>query len=162
MVYSLGCLGRSVAPEDADECRRFNGLKNQGNTCHLNVILQALYMTPELRQGMLEASSSEDLAPLPRSLATLFNRLSSGERVCSTAPITKTLRGHGMNRQQDCHDTYAARQHLAHSLEPRPPEKLALGWRSTAAPRLLQRLTTSAARMAMAGTYCFATGWRQT
>ena len=103
------CLGRSVAPDEADGQRRFNGLKNQGNTCHLNVILQALYMTPEVREGVLEASfglDPKELPPLPRSLAALFNRLSTGRRACSTAPVTKTLRGHGMNRQQDTHDTY--------------------------------------------------------
>ncbi|KAL1519014.1 hypothetical protein AB1Y20_003283 [Prymnesium parvum] len=105
----VGCLGRSVAPDELGDYRRFVGLKNQGNTCHLNVILQALFMTPELREGLLEVCSTVDpksVAPLPRSLAALFHRLATGSRPCSTGPITKSLRGYGMNRQQDCHDTY--------------------------------------------------------
>ena len=104
----VSCLGRSVAPED-DEDRRFVGLRNQGNTCHLNVVLQAMYMIPELRQGLAECSATVDpkeLAPLPRALAGLFERLSAGGRAVSTKPFTSTLRGHAMNRQQDCHDTY--------------------------------------------------------
>lgn len=103
------CVRRSVAPDDEVCERRFVGLKNQGATCHLNVILQALYMIPELRQGLSECSATvgqKDLAPLPRALASLFARLAAGGRAVSTKSITSTLRGHGMNRQQDCHDTY--------------------------------------------------------
>ncbi len=33
---------------------RFAGLENQGATCYLNSLIQALYMTPELRHGLFK------------------------------------------------------------------------------------------------------------
>lgn len=38
-------------PDSRAECG-FVGLENQGATCYLNSLIQALYMTPELRQGL--------------------------------------------------------------------------------------------------------------
>ena len=36
--------------EDAEPAKTFKGLQNQGATCYMNSLLQALYMTPDFRQ----------------------------------------------------------------------------------------------------------------
>ena len=100
----ISCLARGVAPEDP---RRYVGLRNQGNTCHLNTVLQALYMTPDFREGLLGLPASE-LPQIGRALCNVFSRLSHAYRPVSTKPLTLALRPvyPGCTRQQDCHDTW--------------------------------------------------------
>ena len=38
---------------------QFKGLKNQGATCYLNALLQSLYFTPELREGIYKLTEDE-------------------------------------------------------------------------------------------------------
>ena len=97
------CLSRGVAP---DEPRRYVGLKNQGATCHLNTVLQALFMTPEFRKGLLGLPPG-DLPPTAKSVCTVFARMSQGGRTVSTKPLTSALKPvYVCTRQQDCHDTW--------------------------------------------------------
>eukprot|EP01035_Chromulina_nebulosa_P064927 gene64927-88816_t len=37
----------------------FVGLENQGATCYLNSLIQAMYMTPELRNGLFQIDPDE-------------------------------------------------------------------------------------------------------
>ena len=100
----FSCLTRGVAPDDP--CRRYCGLKNQGATCHLNTVLQALYMTPEFRQGLLKLQPGE-LPPTGKAVCTVFAKMAHGNRTVSTKPLTSALRPvYVCTRQQDCHDTW--------------------------------------------------------
>ena len=102
---SLSCFSRGVAPEEPG--RRHAGLRNQGATCHLNTVLQALYMTPELRTQLTGLTPS-DLPPVGKSLVGLFARMGQDNvRTASTKALTSALRpGYVCTRQQDCHDTW--------------------------------------------------------
>ena len=100
----FSCLARPVAPDEPT--RRYVGLKNQGATCHLNTVLQALYMTPEFRGGLLGCSAGE-LPPTGKAVVTVFSRMAQGGRTVSTKPLTSALRPvYVCTRQQDCHDTW--------------------------------------------------------
>lgn len=100
------CYGRGVAPEEPQP-RRFVGLKNQnGTTCHLNTVLQALFMTPEFREGLLGLPTT-DLPPTTKAASTVFARMAQANRTVSTKPLTSALRPiYTCTRQQDCHDTW--------------------------------------------------------
>ena len=98
-------MGRGIAPDEP--VRRYVGLKNQGATCHLNTVLQALYMTPEFREGLLGLSKASELPPATRAAVTVFARMAQGGRTVSTKPLTVALRPiYACTRQQDCHDTW--------------------------------------------------------
>ena len=102
----FSCLARGVAPDEPAQQRRYVGLKNQGATCHLNIVLQALYMTPEFREGLLGLDAKE-LPATARAASTVFARMAQGGRTVSTKPLTSALRPvYACTRQQDCHDTW--------------------------------------------------------
>jgi hypothetical protein len=105
MPVIFGCL-RSVAPEEPFQ-RRFVGLKNQGSTCHLNVVLQSLYMTPDFRTDLLNIGSSSELPPTVRAVHTVFSRMAQQSRTVSTKPLTNAVKPfYDCTHQQDCHDTW--------------------------------------------------------
>ncbi|ELR17377.1 UBA/TSN domain containing protein [Acanthamoeba castellanii str. Neff] len=64
-------LSRPAEPRPSDG---FVGLLNQGATCYLNSLIQALYMTPELRAGLFDLSLDDlqvvTTAPSPPVAAT--------------------------------------------------------------------------------------------
>lgn len=51
-TFAGGRISLKRPPEPRAECG-FIGLENQGATCYLNSLLQSMYMTPELRNGLL-------------------------------------------------------------------------------------------------------------
>ena len=79
------------AVEPASIPSDFIGLKNQGKTCHLNTVLQALFMTNEFRLALQECAAADKLEPLPDALCSLFEKLETSNRSVSTKPISATL-----------------------------------------------------------------------
>ena len=108
MPSLFSCLGRpGIAPDTADaHPRRYVGLKNPTRTtCHLNAVLQALYMTPEIRSALLSLPS--ELPPTGRAVVNLFSQMAQGGRAVSTKTLSAALRPvYVCTRQQDCHDTW--------------------------------------------------------
>ena len=67
--------GRAAAwYEERPAEQRFVGLLNQGATCYLNSLLQAMYMTPDFKHALQQCTASE-LPALPRALCQLFSEL---------------------------------------------------------------------------------------
>ena len=54
-------VGGNKAPPEARGESGFVGLANQGATCYLNSLIQALYLTPELRAGLFALDPQEHL-----------------------------------------------------------------------------------------------------
>lgn len=51
--------GYGYNDEEETDGIQFKGLKNQGATCYLNALLQSLFFTPELREGIYELTPDE-------------------------------------------------------------------------------------------------------
>lgn len=68
----------SASGKAALRTARFVGLRNQGATCYLNSLVQALYMTPEIRLAVLAFAKSAGAAgPLTRALSDIFTQLAT-------------------------------------------------------------------------------------
>ena len=107
MGFLFGCMSRpSIAPNSSDRTR-FVGLRNPTRTtCHLNTVLQTLYMTPEVRSEVLSCPAS-DLPAAGRALQSVFAQMAQGSRSVSTRGLSSALRPvYTCTRQQDCHDTW--------------------------------------------------------
>ncbi|XP_014834842.1 PREDICTED: ubiquitin carboxyl-terminal hydrolase 47-like [Poecilia mexicana] len=77
---------------------KYYGLRNQGATCYLNSILQALFMTREFREAV-KSCSKHHKDDINVRLNTLFESLK--EKTSETTEVTKTLRIEKVYEQQD-------------------------------------------------------------
>lgn len=110
---SRGALGRREG--------RFVGLRNQGATCYLNSLVQALFLTPDFAAavGRLGADPAAQKAPVPRALVDLFRELREAPSAPTTEKLTSALRWGSVSRQQDVHEFWSA--HLKPAALGRPP-----------------------------------------
>lgn len=83
------------APPELDSKKRTGmvGLLNQGATCYLNSLLQALYHTRELRRAVFELDTSADVPEqgVALELQRLFANLQTQSRAVSTQSLTKAF-----------------------------------------------------------------------
>ncbi|XP_007563754.1 ubiquitin carboxyl-terminal hydrolase 47-like [Poecilia formosa] len=77
---------------------KYYGLRNQGATCYLNSILQALFMTREFREAV-KSCSKHHKDDINVQLNTLFESLK--KKTSETTEVTKTLRIEKVYEQQD-------------------------------------------------------------
>ena len=95
--YSSYSLAGSV-PARAAHFGPYCGLINQGATCYLNSLLQALYCHEEFRAQVFSCRPVEQVekcrAPVTRALQALFVEMQLGLCVCLRAPIRAHLDGH--------------------------------------------------------------------
>lgn len=78
---------------DSKRFTGFVGIRNQGATCYMNSLLQALFFTNELRRAVYQMpTESEDLqTSIPLALQRLFFELQFNERAVNTKRLTKSF-----------------------------------------------------------------------
>ena len=91
------------------EGRRLVGLRNQGSTCYLNSLLQALYHLTAFRAAIYNMPTSDDKSPndsIPLALQRLFFRLESGISPVETTELTASFgwSEHDSFVQHDIHE----------------------------------------------------------
>ncbi|VDO04518.1 unnamed protein product [Rodentolepis nana] len=78
---------------DSKKYTGFVGLKNQGATCYLNSVLQALYCTNSLRKAVFQmpTESDEISTSVPLALQRTFYDLQCSERAVETEKLTRSF-----------------------------------------------------------------------
>ena len=103
---------------------KFAGLRNQGATCYLNSLLQAMYMTPDFKHALQQCTASE-LPALPHALCRLFSELQTSSYAVSTEPFTSTMQWGSVYKQQDVHEFWTCLcERLESELKSHPMHKL--------------------------------------
>lgn len=69
------------------------GLENQGATCYLNSVLQALFHTNSLRRGvyLMPTDTDESVKNVPLALQRVFYRLQTSPNAVDTSELTKSF-----------------------------------------------------------------------
>lgn len=90
------------------------GFENQGNTCYINVMLQALHSINGFKNAVCESERSVN-TPILYELQKIFNRLQSSDTSLNTIDFTTAFdkimaaqlkRGYTSNTQQDPHEFF--------------------------------------------------------
>ncbi|VDD80830.1 unnamed protein product [Mesocestoides corti] len=78
---------------DSKKFTGFVGLRNQGATCYMNSLLQALFFTNELRRAVfLMPTESEDVSTsIPLALQRVFYELQFNDRAVGTKRLTRSF-----------------------------------------------------------------------
>jgi ubiquitin C-terminal hydrolase len=95
------------AADDFYSKPNYAGIVNQGNTCYLNSMLQALFHVPYFRSMMMYRISANCTDPIPVALRNLFMQLELRAPMISTKELTHAF---GWSAEE------AARQHDVHEL----------------------------------------------
>ena len=110
----LGFKPVTSGPVTHPRTGKFVGLINQGATCYLNSLIQALFMTPDFRRGLRAAPPSGTLL---RACKALFESLHSSPRTVTTQALTTALNWGPVSRQQDVHEFWCELcQRIEHEL----------------------------------------------
>lgn len=103
------CSALLRVPRGGKSEHLFAGIENQGNTCYLNAVLQALYHVPSFRDAVLESAPPKKRAwwrrgrrAAPEALSSVFGSLLHN-RTASTRALTRSLRVNP-REQQDAHE----------------------------------------------------------
>ncbi len=95
IVREKGCSGafRAGFQHDSFKATGFCGLKNQGATCYLNSLLQALYWIAPFRASVYRLPTNDDQpnASIPLALQRLFYRLQFFHAPVSTTELTNSF-----------------------------------------------------------------------
>lgn len=93
----IRAIVKADAPHGADwDSKRhtgFVGLKNQGATCYLNSLLQALYCTNKLRRAvfLMPTESDDAQTSVPLALQRVFYELQFSDRAVGTKKLTRSF-----------------------------------------------------------------------
>jgi ubiquitin carboxyl-terminal hydrolase 7 len=95
IVREKGCSGafRAGYQHDSFQATGFCGLKNQGATCYLNSLLQALYWIAPFRSSVYRLPTNDDQpnGSIPLALQRLFYRLQFLNAPVSTTELTNSF-----------------------------------------------------------------------
>jgi len=85
--------GGAYEPYDSKSSTGFCGLLNQGATCYMNSMLQALYLLPKFREVVyaMPNSSEERGAKIGYALQRVFYALQTGNKGVSTKQLTQSF-----------------------------------------------------------------------
>jgi hypothetical protein len=137
IVREKGCSGafRAGYQHDSFQATGFCGLKNQGATCYLNSLLQALYWIAPFRASVYRLPTNDDQpnASIPLALQRLFFRLQFLNAPVSTTELTNSF-GWGTRDVFMQHDV----QELNRVLQDRIEEKMKGTTEEGAVPKLFR------------------------
>jgi ubiquitin carboxyl-terminal hydrolase 7 len=94
----MDCGGWRRCSWDSKKETGYVGLKNQGATCYMNSLLQALYHIGTFRRAVYQLPTQNDLPTksIPLALQRVFYRLQFGQRAVGTKELTSSF---GWNRR---------------------------------------------------------------
>uniref|UniRef100_A0A7S4NS50 Ubiquitin carboxyl-terminal hydrolase n=1 Tax=Paramoeba aestuarina TaxID=180227 RepID=A0A7S4NS50_9EUKA len=73
------------------EATGFIGIKNQGATCYMNSLLQALFHLGLFRRSVYKIPTDANTKSIPHALQALFYRLQTSDGPCSTKELTRSF-----------------------------------------------------------------------